>query len=80
MFNIYKPMFNPKIDDKKLVFIGKIFGTIVCIFSIFVAPNIAKAPDGLYSFMKSVMGFFNIPTLVVVLMGFATKKSSCYRC
>ena len=72
--NIYKPIFRPNIDDKKLVFIGKIFGTIVCIFSIFVAPNIAKAPDGLYSFMKSVMGFFNIPTLVVVLMGFATKR------
>lgn len=72
--NIYKPIFNPEIKDGKLVFIGKIFGAVICIFSIFVAPNIAKAPEGLYTFMKSVMGFFNIPTLVVVLMGFATKK------
>lgn len=72
--NIYKPIFHKDISDEKLVFAGKIFGTIIAVFSIFVAPLIAQAPDGLYNFMKSVMGFFNIPTLVVVLMGFATKK------
>lgn len=72
--NIYKPIFKKDISDDKLVFVGKIFGTLVAVFSIFVAPGIANAPDGLYSFMKSIMGFFNIPTLVVVLMGFATKR------
>ncbi|MVB10716.1 putative symporter YidK [Caprobacter fermentans] len=72
--NVYKPIFNKNVSDKKLVFIGKVFGIILAIFSILVAPQIAKAPNGLYTFMKSVMGFFNIPTLVVVLMGFATKK------
>lgn len=73
--NIYKPIINPEVEDKKLVYVGKVFGTLLVIFSILAAPNIAKAPDGLYSFMKSVMGYFNIPTLVVVLMGFATKKT-----
>lgn len=72
--NIYKPIFDKDIEDKKLVFIGKIFGTVVTVFSIFVAPMIANAPDGLYTFMKSIMGFFNIPILVVVLVGFATKR------
>lgn len=72
--NLYKPIIDKNISDHKLVFIGKIFGTIIAVFSIYVAPMIANAPDGLYSFMKSIMGFFNIPTLVVVLMGFATKK------
>lgn len=71
--NIFKPIFNTSVSDEKLVKIGKIFGTVVCIFSIFVAPQIANAPTGLYDFMRSVMGFFNIPTLAVVLMGFATK-------
>lgn len=72
--NVYKPIINPEIDDMKLVKVGKIFGTVMAIFAIVVAPMIAKAPDGLYTFMKSVMGFFNIPTLVVVLMGFASKR------
>lgn len=73
--NVYKPIINPKIDDEKLVKVGKVFGTLITIFAIFVAPQIAKAPDGLYAFMKSIMGYFNIPTLVVVIMGFATKRT-----
>lgn len=72
--NIYKPIINPNVDDKKLVSIGRLFGVFLVILSIIIAPNIAKAPEGLYVFMKSVMGYFNIPTLVVVLMGFFTKK------
>lgn len=73
--NIYKPIIDNKVSDQKLVFVGKIFGVAIALFAIVVAPMIANAPDGLYTFMKSVMGFFNIPTLVVVLMGFATKKT-----
>ncbi|MGV8982232.1 solute:sodium symporter family transporter [Clostridium sp.] len=72
--NIYKPIFDPNVEDKKLVNIGKVFGVLIGCFAIFVAPLIAKAPDGLYTFMKSFMGFFNIPILVVVLVGFFTKK------
>jgi len=72
--NVYKPIIDKKVSDEKLIFIGKIFGLVIGLFSIIVAPQIAKAPNGLYTFMKSVMGFFNIPVLVVVLMGFATKK------
>lgn len=72
--NIYKPMVKRKVNDKELVRVGKIFGVVMGIFAIFVAPNIARAPEGLYIFMKSVMGFFNIPILVVVLVGFVTKK------
>lgn len=72
--NFYKPVINPTVTDQKLVKVGKIFGTFIALFAIVVAPQIARAPDGLYEFMRSVMGFFNIPTLVVVLMGFITKK------
>lgn len=72
--NWYKPIINPTISDVKLVRVGKIFGIILVIFSIFIAPYIAKAPEGLYVFMRSIMGFFNIPILAVVLVGFVTKK------
>ena len=72
--NIYKPMVDPNVSDQKLVKLGRYFGIAMVIFSVMVAPNIAKAPEGLYVFMKSVMGYINIPTLSVVVMGFATKK------
>lgn len=72
--NLYKPIFNPHIEDVKLVKVGKIFGTVLVVFSIAIAPYIAKAPEGLYVFMRSIMGFFNIPILAVVLVGFVTKR------
>lgn len=72
--NLYKPVFQPNISDKSLVRIGKIFGTLLVIFSIFIAPNIAKAPEGLYVFMRSIMGFFNIPILAVVVVGFCSRR------
>ena len=72
--NWYKPIVNPNISDKKLVTIGKIFGTVLVVFSIIIAPHIAKAPEGLYVFMRSIMGFFNIPILAVVLVGFLSRK------
>lgn len=72
--NWYKPMINPKISDKNLVKVGKIFGTVLVVFSILIAPHIAKAPEGLYVFMRSIMGFFNIPILAVVLVGFLSRK------
>lgn len=72
--DLYKPIFAPNIDDKKLVKIGKIFGTVLGIISILVAPYIAEAPNGLFEFMKKFMGFFNVPTLVIVFVGFFSKK------
>lgn len=72
--DIFKPLFAPNIDDKKLVKVGKIFGTVLGLISIFMAPYIANAPNGLFDFMKKFMGFFNVPTLVIVFVGFFSKK------
>lgn len=72
--NLYKPLFAPQISDRKLVTVGKIFGIVLVVFSVFIAPYIARAPEGLYTFMRSIMGFFNIPILAVVLVGFFSHR------
>lgn len=72
--DLYKPMVNPNIEDKKLVTVGKIFGTVLGILAILVAPYIVNAPNGLFEFMKKFMGFFNVPTLVIVFVGFFSRK------
>ena len=72
--DLFKPIFAPNIEDKKLVQAGKIFGTVLGLISIFVAPYIADAPNGLFEFMKKFMGFFNVPTLVIVFVGFFSKR------
>ena len=67
-------MVNPNIEDKKLVTVGKIFGTVLGILAILFAPYIVNAPNGLFEFMKKFMGFFNVPTLVIVFVGFFSRK------
>lgn len=52
--NLYKPLFAPHISDRKLVTVGKIFGIVLVVFSVCIAPYIARAPEGLYTFMRSI--------------------------
>lgn len=72
--NVHKPMFNNDATDAELIKVGKRFGIIIAIVSVLLAPQIMNTNDGLFQFMKKFMSFFNIPTLVVIGVGFATTK------
>ncbi|MGL4392787.1 MAG: solute:sodium symporter family transporter [Fusobacteriaceae bacterium] len=73
-FDIYKPVFDPKMSDQKLIKTAKIVGTILAVFAMCAAPFIMYAKGGLYDVMRMFTGFFNIPTIAVVLTGFFSKK------
>lgn len=73
-FDVYKPVFAPNISDEKLIKIAKIVGTVLALFSMFVAPFIMYAQGGLYEVMRKFTGFFNIPTICIVLVGLFSKK------
>lgn len=73
-FDIYKPVLNPTITDEKLIKVAKIVATFLAIFSMFVAPLTMYAEGGLFEVMRRFTGFFNIPTIAIVLMGFFSKK------
>lgn len=73
-FDVYKPMFAPDISDEKLIKIAKIVGTILAVFSMFTAPFIMYAQGGLFEVMRKFTGFFNIPTICIVLVGLFSKK------
>lgn len=72
--NVHRPLFNSAASDAELIKVGKRFGLIIAIVSVLLAPQIINADDGLFQFMKKFMSFFNIPTLVVIGVGFATKR------
>lgn len=73
-FDIYKPAFNPTVTDEKLIKVAKIVATFLAIFSMFVAPLTMYAEGGLFEVMRRFTGFFNIPTIAIVLIGFFSKK------
>lgn len=72
--DIHKPLFNPKATDKELVRIGRRFGIVLAAISVVVAPIVSFAPTGLYDFLQSCFGFYNMPILAAVIVGIFSKK------
>ncbi len=67
---IYRRIINENASSEQLVSVGRRFGFIVAIISVLVAPWIANAPQGLYSWMKQLNGIYNVPLVTIVIMGF----------
>lgn len=61
-------------SDQELVKVGKKFGTILATISIVVAPFILYAPSGLYGYLQECFGFYNVPILAAVIVGFFSKR------
>ncbi len=72
--DIYKQHFNPGADDKTVVKVGKRFGILLAILSMFIAPLIANAPDGLFGYLQEVNGCYSIPILTIIIVGYLTKR------
>lgn len=72
--DIHRPLLNPNASDAHIVKVGKRFGTILAVVSIVVTPVVSLAPTGLYDFLQSCFGFYNVPILASVLIGmFSTR-------
>ncbi|MGO1454451.1 MAG: solute:sodium symporter family transporter [Alkalibacterium gilvum] len=72
--NVYKPISSKDLPDSELVKKGKIFGTIVAVLSMIGARFIMYAPQGLFDYLQTINGFFNVPIFTIVFMGYLTKR------
>lgn len=72
--NIYKPLWGEGKTDKELVNKGKMFGVLVAIIAMVVAPFIMNAPSGLFEYLQTINGFFNVPIFTIIFMGYVTKR------
>ncbi|MFU0790209.1 MAG: solute:sodium symporter family transporter [Virgibacillus proomii] len=72
--DIFKPIFKPTAEEKDLVKTGRIFAAFLAIFSVVIAPFIIFAPNGLYYFLQEMNGFYSLPILAMVVVGFFTKR------
>ncbi|NNE30411.1 MAG: solute:sodium symporter family transporter [Saprospiraceae bacterium] len=71
--DIYKQHFNPEAEEKMVVRNGKIFGVILAIFAMFIAPFIANA-GSLFEYLQEVNGIYSIPILTIIVVGYLTKR------
>ncbi|MEC9035739.1 MAG: solute:sodium symporter family transporter [Verrucomicrobiota bacterium] len=76
--DIYKGWIKKEATDEQMVKAGKLFGIVVAVGAIGLAPMIEvlkeKGFDGLFDLMKNLAALYNIPLLAVVLMGIFHKK------
>jgi SSS family solute:Na+ symporter len=72
--NIYKPKWGKGKTDEQIVKRGKIFGLISALLAMFVAPFIMNAPNGMFDYLQTINGFFNVPIFTIILMGYLTKR------
>ena len=71
--DIYKSHINLTATGSQVVRVGKTFGILLAILSMFIAPLIANAPDGLFGYLQEVNGCYSIPVLTIILVGYLTK-------
>lgn len=77
MLNVYKPL-KPNTPDKDIVRKGKYVAVLLAIFSMCVAPLIAKAPSGLFNYLQMVNGFYNVPIFTLIIFGMLNKTAPAW--
>lgn len=71
---IYKTYINKEADDEQVVKVGKQFGIGLAVFAMFIAPLIAKVPEGLFGYLQEVNGCYSIPILTIIIVGYLTQR------
>ncbi len=65
--------FRPGAGQREIVRVGRVFGLVVAVFSVGVAPFFAFAPQGMFNLMKEFSGLFAAQATVAVLALFTTR-------
>lgn len=71
--DVYKQHINKDADEKTVVKYGKIFGVILAIAAMFIAPLIANA-GSLFDYLQEINGIYSIPILTIIVVGYLTKR------
>ncbi|MBT3480065.1 MAG: solute:sodium symporter family transporter [Opitutales bacterium] len=72
--DLYQPIFNKKADDHRLIKVSKIFAIFAAIITLFLAPNLVHASDGVFLFVSKFAGFIAIPLACLIVIGLFGRK------
>jgi SSS family solute:Na+ symporter len=71
--DVYKEYINKEATENTIVKYGKIFGVILAIVAMFIAPLIANA-GSLFDYLQEINGIYSIPILTIIVVGYLTKR------
>lgn len=72
--DIYAPAKTGPVSDAELVRVAKIASVVIAVFSFAIAPLLSLAAEGLWQVIRIFTGFYNIPTIVIVIVGLFTAR------
>ena len=70
---LYRNVINSDASNQQLVRSGKIFGWLIAIFSMCLAP-LLLGQDSIFSYLQKMNGLYFIPILAVVVVGMLTRR------
>lgn len=70
---VYKDLFHPDAPDTKVVMSGKIFGWIIAITAMLIAPQLAKF-ESIFGYLQKMNGIYFIPIFAAVLVGLLNRR------
>jgi solute:Na+ symporter, SSS family len=71
--DIYQSYIKKDATEKQVVWAGKKFGIVLAIISMFIAPLLVYASDGLFGYLQEANGIYSIPILTIIVVGYLTK-------
>ena len=72
--DVYAPMRGDRDSDEQLVKVAKIASIAIALMSFGIAPLLYFAEEGLWQIVRIFTGFYNIPTVVIVIVGLFTRR------
>lgn len=74
--DFYKEYINNKASEKQVVKAGKIFGIVLALFSMAIAPMLYGVEGGIFTYLQELNGTHSVPILAIVIVGIFSKRVS----
>ncbi|TLP74024.1 solute:sodium symporter family transporter [Maribacter sp. ACAM166] len=74
--DFYKEYINKNASEGKVVKAGKIFGAVLALFSLGIAPLLYGIEGGIFTYLQELNGTHSVPILAIVIVGIFSKRVS----
>jgi SSS family solute:Na+ symporter len=74
--DFYKEYVNKDASERQVVKAGKIFGIVLAIFSMAIAPLLYGVQGGIFTYLQELNGTHSVPILAIIIVGIFSKRVS----
>jgi len=74
--DFYKEYINKDSSERKVVKAGKIFGVVLALFSMGIAPLLYGIEGGIFTYLQELNGTHSVPILAIIIVGIFSKRVS----